>query len=299
MDCVGENVAGSRVGVVGGGSMGVGIAYVLAAAGRRPTVVEPDPGRSQQLREVIENVADDGIRRGKLSSADAAVLIDSVSVVADVADLPRGLDLVVETVPERFELKCDVLREIDRRQPRLIATNTSSLSIDRLANAVDDPTKFLGMHFFNPVWSLSLVEIVRGSATSESSVKTALDIVESMGKTPIVVADSPGFATSRLDLIAALEAMRMVEDGVATPEDIDRAMVIAYRHPVGPLRLSDMVGLDVRLDIARILSSELGPRYAPPALLEELVAAGHLGTKSGRGFYTWLNGQPLTDGAQR
>jgi 3-hydroxybutyryl-CoA dehydrogenase len=161
------------------------------------------------------------------------------------------------------------------------------MSIDQLATALPDASKFLGMHFFNPVWSLPMVELIRGKDTSEDSLALAKQWAQSTGKTTITVRDVPGFATSRLDLIASLEAMRMLEDGVASSQDIDHAMVTAYRHPMGPLRLSDIVGLDVRLDIARHLSQALGPRYDPPRLLEDMVAKGHLGQKSGQGFFEW------------
>jgi 3-hydroxybutyryl-CoA dehydrogenase len=202
-------------------------------------------------------------------------------------ELPLGLDLVIETVPERMDIKRVVLAQIDARLPTIIASNTSAMSINELAKCVKDPSSFLGMHFFNPVWSLAMVELIRGDATNESTLSSAKKYSESIGKTSITVRDVPGFATSRLDLIASLEAMRMLEDGVASAEDIDNAMLIAYRHPMGPLRLSDIVGLDVRLDIARQLSSTLGDRYAPPKILEEMVARGELGRKSGKGFFDW------------
>ena len=201
--------------------------------------------------------------------------------------LPEGLDLIVESVPERLDLKLDVLSRAAARAPRLLASNTSALSIDRLAEAVADPQAFLGMHFFNPVWSLKLVELVRGAATSEAALEWARTFVARLGKESLTVRDVPGFATSRLDLIASLEAMRMLESGVASAEDIDRAAVLAYRHPVGPLRLSDIVGLDVRLDIARTLEAAHGDRFAPPALLVRMVEEGKLGAKSGQGFFTW------------
>jgi 3-hydroxybutyryl-CoA dehydrogenase len=169
----------------------------------------------------------------------------------------------------------------------LVASNTSALSISELAKSVIDPSLFLGMHFFNPVWSLPMVELIRGDQTSEAALTMAREFAQSTGKTTITVRDVPGFATSRLDLIASLEAMRMLEDGVASAQDIDHALVTAYRHPMGPLRLSDIVGLDVRLDIARHLSQALGPRYEPPRILEELVAKGHLGQKTGQGFFSW------------
>ena len=273
--------------VIGGGTMGVGIAYVYAVAGWQVWVVEPDDKRSTVMRQTLKDAASGGLKRGKLTSQQALAASEGVQRVAAVDDLPMGLDLVIESVPERLELKLKVLATIALREPRLVASNTSSMSIDQLASALPDASKFLGMHFFNPVWSLPMVELIRGKDTSEDSLALAKLWAQSTGKTTITVRDVPGFATSRLDLIASLEAMRMLEDSVASAEDIDHAMVTAYRHPMGPLRLSDIVGLDVRLDIARQLSQSLGPRYAPPRLLEEMVAKGHLGQKSGQGFFEW------------
>ena len=273
--------------VIGGGTMGVGIAYVYAVAGWQVWVVEPDDKRSTVMRQTLKDAAAGGLKRGKLTSQQALAASEGVQRVAAVDDLPMGLDLVIESVPERLDLKLKVLANIALREPRLVASNTSSMSIDQLASALPDASKFLGMHFFNPVWSLPMVELIRGKDTSEDSLALAKLWAQSTGKTTITVRDVPGFATSRLDLIASLEAMRMLEDGVASAEDIDHAMVTAYRHPMGPLRLSDIVGLDVRLDIARQLSQSLGPRYAPPRLLEDMVAKGHLGQKSGQGFFEW------------
>ncbi|MDT7743199.1 MAG: 3-hydroxybutyryl-CoA dehydrogenase [Actinomycetota bacterium] len=275
------------VAVIGGGTMGRGIAYVFAAAGLSTTVVEPDPARADALVGELAERARTGAAKGRLDPAAADRLPGLLEVVGDVEALAAGLDLVVESVPEIPTLKADVLAAAEAREPRLLATNTSSISIDSLAGGLARPQDFLGMHFFNPVWSLPLVEVVRGAASTEETVAAAQTHVTTIGKESIVVADVPGFATSRLDNIAAFEAMRMLEEGVASVEDIDKAAVLAYGHPIGPLRLSDVVGLDVRLDIARHLESVYGERYAAPAVLERLVAQGRLGRKTGRGFYDW------------
>lgn len=279
--------AASAMAVVGGGTMGVGIAYVHAAAGWITYVAEPDDERADTMTATLKDTAAQGVRRGKLSDDQAQDLLARIQRVSAVGQLPRGLDLMIESVPERLALKQAVLREMDARGPAVIATNTSSISVDVLAQCVTDPTRFLGMHFFNPVWSLALVELIQGERTSSWAIDRARGFAQSLGKQTILVRNVPGFATSRLDVIAALEAMRMVQDGVASAEDIDRAATVAYRHPIGPLRLSDVVGLDVRLDIARQLSEALGERYAPPRILEEMVTRGELGQKSGKGFFDW------------
>lgn len=277
----------TTVAIVGGGTMGVGLLYVFAAAGYAMTLVEPDDAKAAAAAIRLKDAARNGQSRGKLTEAQARAVTEGYDRLTTSRALPSGLSLVIETVPERLDLKRAVLADIASRNPQMIASNTSALSIDTLAEAVHSPATFLGMHFFNPVWSLPLVEIVRGAATDPATLAAAHGFAKAIGKSAITVTDTPGFATSRLDLIAAMEAIRMVEEGVATPEDIDRAMMVAYRHPIGPLRLSDIVGLDVRLDIARTLSETLGPRYAPPALLEQMVARGDLGQKSGQGFFNW------------
>jgi len=267
--------------------MGVGIVYVFAAAGWNVWVVEPDDARAQSMQKTLEETASAGLKRGKLNEFRVTYITTGVERLHSADELPLGLDLVIETVPERMDIKQVVLAQIDARLPSIIASNTSAMSINELAKCVNEPSNFLGMHFFNPVWSLAMVEIIRGDDTSESTLSAAKKYSDSIGKTSITVRDVPGFATSRLDLIASLEAMRMLQDGVASAEDIDNAMLIAYRHPMGPLRLSDIVGLDVRLDIARQLSRTLGDRYAPPKILEDMVARGDLGRKSGKGFFKW------------
>ena len=276
-----------NVAVVGGGTMGVGIAYVSAMAGGFVTVVEPDDARAAIFDKIVGETVQSSIKRGKLDEAGGQGLKSRIVRVAEISQIPEGVDVAIETVPERLELKLDVLARLAARSPKLIGSNTSAMSIDRLAGAVPDPAQFLGMHFFNPVWSLPLVELIRGEQTSQDALETARAFVAWLGKQSLTVRDVPGFATSRLDLIASLEAMRMLESGVASADDIDRAAVLAYRHPVGPLRLSDIVGLDVRLDIARTLQAAHGERFAPPQILIDMVSEGKLGAKSGQGFFAW------------
>lgn len=275
------------VAVIGGGTMGVGIAYVSAMAGGAVTLVEPDDARAETVRAIVAETVKSSITRGKLDEAGGIALVERIQRVKQITQIPRGVDVAIETVPERLELKLEVLKAVADREPQLIGSNTSALSINRLATALPDPGAFLGMHFFNPVWSLPLVELVVGDKTSAPALEGARAFTAWLGKQSLTVRDVPGFATSRLDLIASLEAMRMLESGVASAEDIDRAAVLAYRHPVGPLRLSDIVGLDVRLDISRALEAAHGPRFSPPQLLIDMVAQGKLGAKSGQGFFSW------------
>jgi 3-hydroxybutyryl-CoA dehydrogenase len=199
-------------------------------------------------------------------------------------------DLVIEAVPEKMELKAEILRKLDSSasENAIVATNTSSLSITALQRNTIRPARVIGLHFFNPVHINALVEVVRGRETAEDVVEKSLAFARRIGKEPVLVHDAPGFATSRLGVLLGLEAIRMVEQGVASPADIDRAMELGYRHPMGPLRLTDLVGLDVRLDIAQYLHEALGSEaFRPPALLQRMVAAGRLGKKSGHGFYDW------------
>jgi 3-hydroxybutyryl-CoA dehydrogenase len=273
--------------VIGGGTMGAGIAAALARAGIRTELVEVSEELAQagvaSAREMIE----DGVARNRITPSDgesAKRLLEARAELSQASPRPR---LAIEAVPERVELKHAVLAAAEALEPELLATNTSGISIDELAKGVSDPERFIGLHFFNPVPAMSLVEVVVGGATSERTRDAAIELVGEIGKEAVVVSDSPGFASTRLGVAVGLEAIRMVEEDVAAPADIDRAMVLGYRHPIGPLRLGDLVGLDVRLDIARNLHGALGERFAPPPLLETMVAEGRLGKKSGRGFYSW------------
>jgi len=277
----------TRAAVVGGGTMGVGIAYVLCVAGASTTVVEPSASRRAAVLEEFQAALASGAARGKIAGPGATAALDRLTLVPDIGELATGLDVVIESIPERVDAKIEVLGQLESLRPAVLASNTSSISIDKLARALEHPDRFLGLHFFNPVWAIPLVEVVRGTATSDQTIAAALVLVASLGKEAAVVNDAPGFATSRLDIIVAIEAMRMLEEGVARAEDIDRAIRLAYRHPIGPLALSDFVGLDVRLDTARLLERSLGDRFAPPRILVELVEAGHLGVKTGRGFLSW------------
>ncbi len=272
--------------VVGGGTMGAGIAQNLIQIGCRVIVREASTGAAEAaLARVV-----DGLNRAYRKADDPASLVaadlDRLDVVTDLPESEP--ELVIEAVPELVDLKAKVLSDLADRYPTaLLATNTSSLSITDLAAHVVAPHRFIGMHFFNPVPVSALVELVVGEATDEATVEASRQWVERLDKTAIVVNDSPGFATSRLGLALGLEAIRMVEQGVAAAQDIDRGMELGYKHPMGPLRLTDLVGLDVRLGIAEHLAATLGPRFEPPDLLRNMVADGKLGKKSGEGFYSW------------
>jgi 3-hydroxybutyryl-CoA dehydrogenase len=275
-----------HVGVYGGGRMGSGIAHAFLLAGSRVTIIEMDPTAEVAARERVSRSIRQADSRGLLTTEVEEVL--SRFACTAHAEVLADADLVVEAVPEDASLKAAVLKGAQNVAPRaVLATNTSSLSVDSLAAELDDPTRFLGLHFFNPVPASTLVEVVVGAGTAPDRVLAVEGWVRQLGKTAIVVADSPGFASSRLGVAIALEAMRMVESGVASAEDIDLAMTLGYKHPVGPLRTTDIVGLDVRLAIAEHLANEVGERFTPPKILREKVAAGDLGRKSGRGFFEW------------
>lgn len=281
------SVLPERVGVVGGGRMGAGIAHAFLAVGCDVVVREADSTSADAARGRIEKSIGTAIERGTVTD-DWDTVSRRLRVVTDFADL-SDRDLVIEAVPEIIELKADVLTSVEKAVPPrcVLATNTSSLSVDALAGVLADPRRFIGLHFFNPVPASELVEIVNGSQTAPELSASAITWVNELGKQAVSVRDSPGFATSRLGVAIALEAMRMLEEGVASAADIDTAMKLGYKHPVGPLALTDIVGLDVRLDIANHLARELGPRFDPPAILRDLVAQGYTGRKSGRGFYTY------------
>jgi 3-hydroxybutyryl-CoA dehydrogenase len=266
--------------------MGAGIAHSFLMAGSTVTVVEAQQSWADAARERVEQSVRASIARG--AEVSEGEVLTRLRVVTDHAAF-AGCDLVVEAIPEDLALKTEALRAVEAHlgDDSWLVSNTSSLSIDAIAGTLHRPHRFAGLHFFNPVPASALVEIVVGARTDPDYPAAASTWVEALGKTGIVVRDSPGFASSRLGLVVALEAMRMLEEGVADAAAIDTAMELGYRHPVGPLRTSDMVGLDVRLAIADHLAETLGDRFEPPAVLRRLVAEGSLGRKSGRGFFNY------------
>lgn len=279
-----------QVAVLGAGTMGHGIAQVAAMAGYQVTLFDVTEELVQRGLDRIGRNLDEGIDRGKLQPEARASALDHLRGTADLADAVGDADLVIEAVPERFDLKVQVFRDLEALAPRdaILASNTSSLSITDLQETASLPERVLGIHFFNPVHIMKLVEVVRGGKTDAEVIEKAVDFSRRIGKDPIVVKDSPGFASSRLGVALGLEAMRMLEEEVASAEDIDKAMELGYRHPMGPLRLTDLVGLDVRLDIANYLHETLGSEaFRAPEILKRMVAEGKLGRKTGQGFYSW------------
>jgi 3-hydroxybutyryl-CoA dehydrogenase len=277
------------VAILGAGTMGHGIAHVFALAGVEVRLYDALPGAAVAgLGKIAANLAK-GVELGKLDATARDAALARLNAVDDVAAACAAADCVIEAVPERLELKRELFAAVDAAAPAhaLLASNTSSLPIAAIAAAVADPSRVVGMHFFNPVHVMKLVEVVRHPAADPAAVACAVALVERLGKTPITVTDSPGFASSRLGLVIGLEAMRMVEQGVASAADIDTAMKLGYGHPMGPLELTDLVGLDVRLGIAEYLAGALGPAFTPPQVLRDKVAAGALGKKRGEGFYRW------------
>ncbi len=280
----------TTVAVIGAGTMGHGIAQVAAQAGCAVRLADAVPGAAARGLARVRKNLDGAVERGKTTPAERDAALGRLVASDAVEGAARGADLVVEAVPEDLDLKRALFAQLDAVAPEraLLATNTSSLSVAAIAAATARPGRVLGMHFFNPVHLMKLVEVVTHAGTAPASTELAVALARRFGKEPIVVRDSPGFASSRLGVALGLEAMRMLEESVASAEDIDRAMTLGYNHPVGPLRLTDLVGLDVRLAIARYLHRTLGDaRFAPPAILERLVAEGKLGRKTGQGFFIW------------
>jgi len=278
-----------RIAVLGAGTMGHGIAQVCALAGYETILRDVDAETTLGGLERIRANLEKAVRLGFTTSDDREAALTRLRAEPDFGRAVESADLVIEAIPEAMDLKRQTFGALDREAPAkaVLATNTSSLPVTEIAACVERPERVVGMHFFNPVPAMKLVELIKAEQTGEDALAVARDVAKRTGKEPIEVLDTPGFATSRLGILLAMEAIRMVEQGVATAEEIDHAMTLGYRHPMGPLRLTDLVGLDVRLGVAEHLHAELGERFRPPALLRRMVRAGKLGKKTGRGFYRY------------
>jgi 3-hydroxybutyryl-CoA dehydrogenase len=278
-----------KAAVLGAGTMGHGIAHVLAQVGVETRLFDIDAGAVEKGLGAVRANLDKGVAKGKLTQTDRDAALARLTGATKMDEAVAGVQLVVEAVPEKLELKQRIFRELGSKLGAevLLATNTSSLPITQIASVTAHPERVVGMHFFNPVHIMKLLEVVETKQSSAEAVTCAMDLGRRMDKEPIRVKDAPGFASSRLGIAIGMEAIRMLESGVASAEDIDKAMVLGYGFPMGPLRLTDLVGLDVRLAIAEYLARELGERFAPPQLLRDKVARGELGKKSGQGFHAW------------
>ena len=284
------------VAVVGAGTMGAGIAQVCAQTGWKTCLYDAFPESLTKGMDAIEAFWDKGIERGKTTTDQKAEWSGNLRVINDLPEAVEGVDLVIEAVPENMQLKQEIFAELERLAPShaMLATNTSGLPISEIAQSTGCPDRVIGMHFFNPVPLMSLLELVRHDAVSEETIAAAKSIGSAMGKTTIVVRDVPGFATSRLGVVLGNEAIRMLADGVASASDIDTAMRLGYNHPMGPLELSDLVGLDVRRDILNNLADAFGEEsYRPHPMLNRLVETGDLGKKAGKGIYDWTSGKKV------
>lgn len=284
-----DNGMTQQVAVVGGGVMGNGIAQLSAMSGHEVRLVDISPDRLTSALESIGSSLDRFIKSGKIESDARADILGRIRTSTQIADAVAGVDIVVEAVPERLDLKHDVLSEAAKHAPRtaVLGTNTSQLSITAIGSVLgDDAHRVVGMHFFNPAVLMRLVELIRGLETSTETLQRAEVFAGSLGKETVVCRkDSPGFLTSRFSAILRMEALHMLEEGLASAEDIDKAVKLAFNHPMGPLELGDFNGLDTYLDALTGLYAAHGERFRPPVELKNMVAAGRLGRKSGRGFY--------------
>jgi 3-hydroxybutyryl-CoA dehydrogenase len=277
-----------RVAVVGGGTMGNGIAHVFAQNGRDVTLIDVDDARVSAALQTIRSNLDRQVKKGTLSAADADATMTRIRTSTERSAV-AGSELIVEAVPEKPDLKIEVLRDLDRAAPNaILATNTSSISISALAGKTSKPERVIGMHFMNPVPVMKLVEVIRGIQTSDETTRAVTSLAEELGKTPVVVRDSPGFIANRVLMPLINEAIYCVMEGVAEPEAIDNVMKLGMNHPIGPLALADLIGLDTCLAIMEVLMRDMGDsKYRPCPLLRNYVAAGWLGRKSGRGFFNY------------
>ena len=278
------------VAVIGSGTMGSGIAQVCAQTGWETRLYDAFPESLDKGMNSIDEFWKSGIRRGKNTEEQVKDWSEKLVPCGNLEDALSGVDLVIEAVPEKIDLKRSIFQKIEELAPEnaILATNTSGLRISEIASVVKNPERVVGMHFFNPVPIMKLLEVIKHDSSSDDTIDEVIEIGEEMGKTTIVVGDIPGFATSRLGVVLGNEAIRMLAEGVASASDIDTAMKLGYKHPMGPLELSDLVGLDVRRDILNNLAESFDdPSYLPHPLLVKLVESGELGKKTGRGIYNW------------
>jgi len=280
------------IAILGSGTMGQGIAQITASTGHVTRLFDADPARAKAALAAIGAQLDRMVAKAKIDAEARARTLEGIAVVTSLADAAKGADIIIEAIPEDMALKVAVLSEVLKHAPphAMIASNTSSLSLTELGARIGARDRTIGTHFFNPPPVMELLEIVRGLETSDATLDRAMQLAGALGKTPIVVRDTAGFASSRLGVILGAEAMRMLETNVASARDIDRAMELGYRHPMGPLKLTDLVGLDVRLSILEHLQREIGEQFRPPGILRMMVRAGKLGKKTGEGFYVWKDG---------
>ena len=276
--------------VLGAGQMGQGIAHISALAGFSTRLYDKDKSTLEAAMAAVEQTLSKGVELGKITNADRVRTLERLTPAMTVEHGVEDAGLVIEAIPEDINLKKDLFRQVADSVPEetVLASNTSSLSITEIASGIPSPDRVVGMHFFNPPHIIKLLEVIRGEKSASEIVDRVCEIGRQMDREVVLISDSPGFASSRLGVVLGLEAIRMLEQGVASAADIDAAMVHGYRHPIGPLRLTDLVGLDVRLAIAQYLHEKLGSsQFEPPKLLQEMVRDGLLGKKSGKGFYCW------------
>jgi 3-hydroxybutyryl-CoA dehydrogenase len=283
------------IGVIGAGTMGRGIAYAAALGGYRTILEDVMPEMLAKGTAWIAQAFDEGVKRGKLTAEDAISAVARVETVSSVEEVSRDADFLIEAVPEEMELKLELYTLFDKfaKPNAVLASNTSSLSIAEMAEMTYRPELCVGMHFFNPVPKMRLIEVVRAPKTSDETIATCREVGARMGKEVVVVKESPGFITSRVNALIGNEAFAMLEAGLASPEDIDKAVKLGLNHPMGPFEMVDLVGLDVRLRILEYLHATLGEKYRPNDLLKKLVAEGRLGRKSGCGVYDYTEYKKL------
>jgi 3-hydroxybutyryl-CoA dehydrogenase len=287
-------VAGiNTIAVIGAGTMGRGIAHVAALGGYRTVLEDLIPASLRKAESEIRTNLDKAVELGKVSAGDAAAALGRIEYAGSVEEAAREADLVIEAVPEEMESKIEIFTLLDKicRPGTILASNTSSLSVTEIASVTYRAKKCVGMHFFNPVHKMKLLEVVRALETDDETIAAAADVGRRMGKEVVVIKESPGFITSRVNAMIGNEAFYMLAEGIASAADIDKALKLGLNHPMGPFELVDLVGLDTRLHILEYLHKTLGEKYRPAPLLVQYVKAGRLGKKSGRGVYEYPAGQ--------